>query len=442
MRESEDLLVSLTAAVSVKFQESIMAAMDGKAKDRLTILHVGTLNKPIRPDQGYCPIETVIYNIDQGLVSRGQRSIVACSADSKIVGEKHVTVRRSLGDYCREDFQGRREMLKNHLRQTLKRAVRGDIDIVHMHEWVHHVYDGMFNPPVPIVVTLHVPARHSDLNEIYARWDRRQAEPSMYFVAISNYQKYEYAKLANIHRVIHHGIDVKTDLPPTTANAKGYLFAIGRITRVKGQDKAIELARTTGSKLIIAGCVQNKPEDKAFFESLRDSFDLTVAVGKYDVRKNYFRSVIKPLIECDKQIIFIGELNSAQKLQWYKHAKATLLPVQWGEPFGLVAVESMACGSPVLAMKKGALPEIILHRETGYVVDSVKDMITAVGRLDEIDRRTCRRHAQQNFSVARMAKNYHDFYRQVVEDYQFKTAVKKYRRSYDKSSPFATMALQ
>ncbi len=77
MRESEDLLVSLKAAVSAKFKESIMAGMDGKAKDRLTILHVGTRHKPIRPDQGYGPVETVIYNIDQGLVSRGQSSIVA-----------------------------------------------------------------------------------------------------------------------------------------------------------------------------------------------------------------------------------------------------------------------------------------------------------------------------------------------------------------------------
>ena len=400
-----------------------------EAIDKLTVLHVGTLNKPIRPDQGYCPIETVIYNLDKGLVSAGHRSIVACSADSQTVGERHVTVRRSFGSYCREDCQGWEELLQRHLASTLKRALGGDIDIVHMHEWVHHVYDGVFNPPLPIVVTLHVPATQSGLDEDYENWNRSGLQPSVYFIAISECQRREYSTLVNIDRVIHHGVDVQTFPVGTTSIGNGYLFMIGRITRVKGQDKAIELARKSGSKLFIAGCVQNKVEDKAFFESLRGSIDLIVDVGKVDVGKDYYRSVIKPLVDCNKQVIFIGELDSAQKKHWYQHALATLFPIQWAEPFGLVPIESMACGTPVLAMKKGALPEIVVDGETGFLVDSLEGMVASLERLDTIDRHACRRHTQQNFSLARMVQDYIEVYRQVAEEHPFKPHLLSYRPS-------------
>ena len=391
-----------------------------EAIDKLTVLQVGTLNKPIRPDQGYCPVETVIYNVDKGLVAVGHRSIVACSADSQTVGEMHVTVRQGFDSYCREDCQEWEELLQKHLAHTLKRLMRGDIDIVHMHEWVHHVYDGVFNPPLPVVVTLHVPATQSGLNEVFENWNRSGPQPSVYFIAISEYQKGEYSPLVNVYRVIHHGVDVETFPVSTTPIGNGYLFMIGRITPVKGQDKAIEVARKSGFKLFIAGSVQNKVEDKAFFESLRGSIDLIVDVNKFDVGKNYYSSVIKPLVDCDKQVIFIGELDTTQKNHWYQHAIATLFPIQWGEPFGLVPIESMACGTPVLAMKRGALPEIVVDGETGFLVDSLEGMVASLERLDTIDRRACRRHIQQNFSLARMVQDYIDVYRQVVEEHQFK----------------------
>ncbi len=404
----------------MQLKEKTITGRKGKARDRLTILHIGTLNKPIRPDQGYCPVETVIYNIDKGLAEMGHRSIVACSADSQNVGEKYVTVHQSFGDYACERSQERQELLERHLSRSLKRTMMGDIDVVHMHEWIDRVYDGTFNPSLPIVMTLHVPASDSSLHTNDEASNETWVNPSVYFNAISHYQKREYSKIINIYKVVHHGVDVEIDPLPNTPTDKSYLFTIGRITRVKGQDKAIELARKTGSKLIIAGCVQNKPEDKVFFEHLKDSINLTVDVGKFDVCNHYYRLVIKPLVECDKQIIYIGELNKAQKELWYKHAKATILPIQWGEPFGLVAVESMACGTPVLTMNKGAMPEIVVNRKTGFVVNSLTDMIAAVGRLDMIDRRQCRHHAQKSFSVARMVRDYDDVYRQVIEKHQSK----------------------
>ncbi len=322
-----------------------------ESDDKLTVLQVGTLNKPIRPDLGYCPVETVIYNVDKGLVAAGHRSIVACSAGSRTVGERYVTVRRSSGDYCRDDGPEWEELLQTHLTQSLRRTMAGDIDIVHLHEWVHHLYDGRFHPPLPIVVTLHVPAAQSGLDETHEKRNQPGLPLSVYFIAISEYQKREYSKLVKISRVIHHGVDVQAFPASTSSKQDSYLFTIGRVTRVKGQDQAIELARKTGSKLIIAGYVQNKSEDEAFFESLKGSIDLRVDLSKLEVCGNYYRSVIKPLLECDKQVIFVGQLDAEAKKQWYQHARATLFPIRWGEHFGLVAIESLACGTPVLAMK-------------------------------------------------------------------------------------------
>jgi len=389
-----------------------------ESDDKLTVLQVGTLNKPIRPDQGYCPVETVIYNVDKGLVAAGHRSIVACSAGSRTVGERYVTVRRSFGDYCREDGPGWEELLQTHLTQSLRRTMAGDIDIVHMHEWAQHLYDGRFHPPLPIVVTLHVPAEQSSLDEIHEKRNQPGLTLSVYFIAISEYQKREYSKLIKISRVIHHGVDVQAFPASTSSKRDSYLFMIGRVTRDKGQDQAIELARKTGSKLILAGYVQNKSEDEAFFESLKGSIDLRVDLSKLEVCGNYYRSVIKPLLECDKQVIFVGQLDGEAKKQWYRHARATLFPIRWGEPFGLVAIESLACGTPVLAMKKGALPEIVVDGETGFLVDSLEGMIASLDRLSTIDRQACRRDAERRFSIARMARDYIDVYRQVSQKHR------------------------
>ena len=395
-----------------------MYARKSESDDKLTVLQVGTLNKPIRPDQGYCPVETVIYNIDKGLLSAGHRSIVACSADSRTMGEKYVTVRRSSGDYCREDSPGWEERLQTHLTQSLRRTMVGDIDIVHLHEWVQHLYDGRFHPPLPIVVTLHVPAAQSGLDRIYEKRNPSGLPPSVSFIAISEHQKREYSKLVNISRVIHHGVDVQAFPASTSSTRDSYLFMIGRVTRDKGQDRAIELARRTGSKLILAGYVQNKSEDEAFFESLKGSIDLRIDLGKLEVRGDYYRSVIKPLLECDKQVIFVGQLDGEAKKQWYQHARATLFPIRWGEPFGLVAIESLACGTPVLAMKMGALPEIVTDGETGFLVDSLEGMIASLDRLSTIDRQACRRDAERRFSIARMARDYIDVYRQVSQEHR------------------------
>lgn len=383
----------------------------------LTVLQVATINKPIRPDLGYGPIETVIYNIDKGLQSLGHRSIVACSADSRVTGEQHVTVQQSLGDYARENTPKHIETVKMHLLKALKRARMSDIDIIHMHGWLDYIYDGVFSPPKPIVMTLHVPASESWLRKDHCERFNAMQNPSMHFAAISDYQRREYDGLTNI-RTVHHGIEMRDWQFKEEPVRGGYLFTIGRVTCVKGQDKAIEVAKKTGLKLIIAGCVQDKPADMEFFEGLKGSIDLFSDIAKHPADKDYYQKLMKPLLDCGKQIIYIGELGREQKKQWYRHALATLFPIQWGEPFGLVLIESMACGTPVLAFNKGSVPEIVVDGKTGFVVDSPDEMVRAVGRIGSISRRECQRHVQDRFSITSMARKYSALYRQILQGHE------------------------
>lgn len=226
----------------------------------LTVLHIGTINKPIGPSNGYSPIETVIYNIDKGLHTLGHRSIVACSADSAVTGEQYNTVARSLGDYCHTGTGEGQASVNLHLARALARAQPGDIDIIHMHEWFEHVYDGRFAPAAPIVMTLHVPGNRSGLSEFRAKSPAAFAASRgrLHPVAISEYQRRQYGKLLPAEMTIPHGVAVDDYLVKREPNTGSYLFSIGRITEDKGQDIAITVARKSGSKLIIAGCVQDK----------------------------------------------------------------------------------------------------------------------------------------------------------------------------------------
>jgi glycosyltransferase involved in cell wall biosynthesis len=403
--------------------------------EKLTVLHVATLNQPIRPDLGYGPIELVIYNLDKGLHSFGHRSIVACSGDSEVAGEHYVTVDKSIGDYWSDSTLERRKTMNLHLSNALYRAGMGDIDIIHAHDAkaIEFMYDGVFNMHVPIVMTLHVSAKDSSLGGAYQRWcNPLLSSPLVYCAAISEYQKRQYNDIVKAEGVVYHGIDVEEYTVKEEPDKGSYLFTIGRVTRDKGQDRAIEIAKKTGSKLIIAGCVQNKPVDREFFAGLKNSIDLSVEVGKNTVDNDYYDRVIKPLLDCDKQIIYIGEISSEHKKHWYRHARATLFPIQWGEPFGLVLVESMACGTPVIAFNKGAVPEIVVDGKTGFVVDSMDAMIEVVDRIDSINPGDCRRHVQNHFSITSMAGKYSELYYQIIGSH--KTSDTRSRLSTDHPS--------
>jgi glycosyltransferase involved in cell wall biosynthesis len=382
----------------------------------MNVLHIATLNRPIRPDLGYGPIETVVYNIDKGLHALGHRSIVACSGDSRVAGEQYTTIEKSFSEYWSKNTLGQRANMRRHLGRSLQRAKKGDIDIIHLHDAVmaEYIFKGVLKSPVPIVMTLHVPAKDKGP---FKRWNGSlNSSSSAYFVPISEYQRTQHQGLVNAQKVIHHGIDVEDSPFKSHPGKQAYLFSIGRITQDKGQDKAIEIAQNAGSRLILAGNVQNKAKDRAFFKKLKQSIDLVTDAGNPLPGSDYYETIMKPILDSDKQIIYIGEVDSAQKKLWYRHARATLFPIHWGEPFGLVLIESMGCGTPVVAFRKGSVPEIVIHGKTGFVVDSIDDMAAAVRAIHLIDPSVCRRHVIENFSIASMAGKYSGLYQAIVEE--------------------------
>ncbi len=392
--------------------------------NKLTVLQVATIDKPITPTLGYSPIETVIQSIDGGLVSLGHKSIVACTSDSKVIGEKYATVKRSLGGYYnfnKHDSE-QRNKVRTHLSRALERAQKPDIDIVHMHtaEMTEYFYNGRSKISAPIVMTLHTIPKDSKIgkSKLAAEANRTNnhgtESTSLHFVPISEYQKRQFYGLIPTTKSIHHGIEIKNYPYKTKPDKGSYFFSIGRVAKIKGQDKAIEFAKKTGSKLIIAGPIQNKPADRKFFETLKESIDLVVDVSEQPVKKDYYIKVIKPLLDSDKQIIYVGELNTQQKKQWYRYARATLFPIRWEEPFGLVLIESMACGTPVLAFRGGAVPEIVVDGKTGFVVDSLDDMIKSARYVNRIDPLECRKYVQKGFSMNHMASQYSELYSQII----------------------------
>jgi glycosyltransferase involved in cell wall biosynthesis len=168
------------------------------------------------------------------------------------------------------------------------------------------------------------------------------------------------------------------------------LMFLGRIEEIKGAHLAIEVARRTGQKLCIAG---NVPPDQV----------------------NYFESRIKPFVD-DRNIVYVGPVDDAQKDLLLGRARALLMPVLWEEPFGIVMVEAMACGTPVIGLNHGAVTEVVEEGVTGFVRQDVDGLVEAVGRIGEIDRRACRERVELEFSDTVLTQRYLSAYRDVVAD--------------------------
>ena len=184
---------------------------------------------------------------------------------------------------------------------------------------------------------------------------------------------------------IHNGIDFSVYTGTINLSDKALLIFLGRIERIKGCHTAIAVAKATGSKLVIAGNISSLPEEIAYFEE-----------------------TIKPQID-GKQIKYIGQVNDVQKNEWLGKSKALLMPIEWNEPFGIVMIEAMACGTPVIAFTLGSVAEVVEEGVTGFKVTNENEMIAAVKHLETFDRAACRLRAAERFDVKIIAKQYLDF---------------------------------
>jgi glycosyltransferase involved in cell wall biosynthesis len=214
-------------------------------------------------------------------------------------------------------------------------------------------------------------------------------------VAISKQQIKNNPKI-NFLGMAYNGIAV--DLFPFNPQPKDYLLWMGRITPQKGALEAIEVASLAGKKLVMIGTIPSLPP----------------------LYKKYVEKVIREIKE-NKNVKFLGfAKNFKEKANYLKNASCFLMPINWEEPFGLVMVESMACGTPVIAFDRGAVREIIKDGETGFITKNVREMAKAVQEIKNISRKKCRQWAEKNFSVEKMAIGYEKIYKKVLKEWKRK----------------------
>jgi glycosyltransferase involved in cell wall biosynthesis len=254
-----------------------------------------------------------------------------------------------------------------------------EFDVLHFH--IDQFHFPLFRPMAHrTVTTLHGRQDLPDLKPLYVGF------AEMPLVSISNHQRTPISG-SNFVATVYHGLPLDL-LKPTYNPRGGYLAFLGRISPEKGPDRAIQIAQALGMPLKIAAKVDKVDEP-------------------------YFRERIVPLLDLPG-IEFVGEINEREKIHFLGEARAVLFPVDWPEPFGLVMIEAMACGTPVLAFRRGSVAEIIDAGITGALADGMSDAVRLLPQVLALDRRTVRRRFEERFSATRMAKDYIQLYRSLI----------------------------
>lgn len=318
------------------------------------------------PPKGYGGTERVVSYLTEELVAMGHEVTLFATADSVTSARLIPITTKSL----RADA-GSPVALACHTTQLGRLGKSAaSFDVIHFHT------DYLHFPMARQLVTPHVTTLHGrlDLPELGPLYKQFSDIP---LVSISDTQR---APLpwANWRATVYHGLPTDLyDFGPTPGN---YCVFVGRIAREKRPDRAIDIAVRAGMPIIIAAKVD--PADAAYFETC-----------------------IRPLL-AHPLVRFIGEVGEAEKRQLLANAKALLFPIDWPEPFGLVMIESFACGTPVIAYRHGSVPEVVTDGVTGFVVDDQEQALYALSRIDSIDRRRCREMFETRFSARRMALRY------------------------------------
>ena len=359
---------------------------------RIALMCSFEFTTPPPTDIIYPPL-TVMAKLADGLVDRGHEVTIfgAEGTDTKarcISGGLH-----SLAHYeeIKDSYEGTREkerrdrfitMCDQYLLGLLYRMAQdGAFDIIHIHPpFPQNVV--CFAPLIstPTTVTLHDPANalwHKFLFPLY------EYAPQLSFVSISRTQRRALPDL-NYAGIVYNGIEV-SDYPFNPTPGEHLLFA-GRLVPEKGVAEAVHVARKANEKLLIAGS---------------------------RTEQDYFDAQVKRFLGEDIQ--FLGMVNFNEMPRLYRRSKALVFPIKWEEPFGLVMVEAMACGTPVIAFRRGSVPEIVVDGKTGFIVDNEEEMVEAVKQIDTIDRAECRKHVERNFSVERMVDEYANVYSHILE---------------------------
>lgn len=327
------------------------------------------------PPEDYGGTELFVAHLAEGLQREGIDVVIYANGESTVKAERRWIYERSQWPLKASDHAWEREL--NHTAWAVHDAAR-DCDVIHVQSALAITLSRFVERPM--VLTLHGP-NDANRSEYYAYY------PDVHYVCISDSQC--QSESMPKMRTIHHGIDM--DKYRLVENKQQYLSFIGRISPIKGTHLAIDVARRTGIPLKIAGDIQ-------------------------PVNREYFEKKIQPQID-GKLVEYIGLANLEAKNELLGNSMAMLFPILWNEPFGLVMVEAMACGTPVLAMPGGSVPEIVRDGVSGFICSSVREMSKRVHDLN-LQPAAVRRYVEENFSVERMVKNYADLYQQVVREWK------------------------
>ena len=328
------------------------------------------------PPRLYGGTERIVAYLTDELVRLGHEVTLFASADSVTAAELVSCASMAL----RLDSNVRDPVPYYMLMLDRVRELAEEFDILHFH--IDQFHFPLFRQMADrTVTTLHGRQDLPDLKPLYVGFSE------MPLVSISNDQRRPIAK-ANFVATVHHGIPTSLHTPIYNPRS-GYIAFLGRISPEKRPDRAIRIARALGIPLKIAAKVDKVDED-------------------------YFREKIAPLLS-DPGVEFIGEINERSKTEFLGQARALLFPIDWPEPFGLVMIEAMACGTPVLAFRQGSAPEIIDQGVTGAVVDTMDEAVRMLPQVLALDRHAVRRRFEQRFSSARMATDYVALYRSLLK---------------------------
>jgi glycosyltransferase involved in cell wall biosynthesis len=327
------------------------------------------------PPKLYGGTERVVSWLTEELIALGHDVTLFASGDSVTSAQLDAVWPRALRlDGSVRDPNALHMVM---LERVYRRA--SEFDFLHFH-LDYYPFSLFARQPVPFVTTLH---GRLDLPEHQPVFDTFSSIP---VVSISNAQRRPLPQ-ARWERTVHHGLP-ESLLQPKSVRPSYFAF-LGRIAPEKGVDRAIRIAQHCGVPLKIAAKV--------------DAAD-----------REYFEEQIRPLIK-GPYIDYIGEINDAQKSDFLSGAVVLLVPIDWPEPFGLVMIEAMACGTPVIAFNRGSVPEVIEDGLTGFIVEDINGAIGAVDRLSHLSRKKIRQRFEERFTARRMAQDYLSVYRRLTD---------------------------
>ena len=348
------------------------------------------------PPKHYGGTENVIYHLVEEQVAQGHDVTLIAPGDAKTSAKLVSFYPKSLLESGVPWTMHLKAFY--HLQKAVDYIKEQRFDIVHTH--LSSSSDMYLFPLTAHLRTPHVTTLHSvfpfdrdahsnrtaDADSFYMEW-----APFLPMVAISESARQNVPYALNFVGVVHHGLYIQ-DFKPVKRRIGEHFVWLGRFMPEKGAHLAIEAAKQAQVPLVLAGIIDRHSK----------------------ISMDYFEQVIKPLIGKD-QITYIGPVNLRQKNNLFGRARGFLNPIEWEEPFGMVMIESMAMGCPVISFARGAASEIIADGETGFLVNTVDEMVSAIAKIDKIDRDVVRTYVEQNFSSQAMTKNYVEIYKKVIQ---------------------------